>query len=69
MDATNTVTLVAENVVHARDILVPLGIAAVVLFVGFRAGLKFWNGLFSSNEGFGGGAKGGGGDMNVGPRR
>jgi len=46
LTATNAVGLIEDNVVNARDTLVPLGIGAAVLFVALAAGMKFWKRTF-----------------------
>jgi len=44
---TNAVALIEDNVVNARDTLVPLAIGGAVLFVAIAAGKKFWKKIFS----------------------
>jgi len=44
--ATNAVELISDNVTNARDTMVPLAIAALVLFVGIAAAVKFWKRIF-----------------------
>lgn len=44
--ATNAITLIDDNIVNARDTMVPLAIGAAVLFIGISAGVKFWKKIF-----------------------
>jgi len=44
---TNAVSLIVDNVTNARDLLVPIAIGAVVLFIAIGAGAKFWKRIFS----------------------
>jgi len=44
--ATNAVALISDNVVNARDTMVPLAIGAAVLVAGIGAAMFFWKRIF-----------------------
>jgi len=46
LTATNAVGLIEDNVINARDTMVPLAIGGLVLFLGIAAGVKFWRRIF-----------------------